>query len=402
MRRRIGALVLATLLGLGGCSLVGGDDNGGGSGPGSGSAGSSGGGADKGPTVALQPADKATDVPVSAEIAIADGEGELGDVTLADEAGQEVVGALREDGSSWVPAEPLAYTTTYTVTAKATVDGEQAEAKTTFTTMARPGNRMRAHVYMADNAVYGQAMPIVVEFSNGGLKDEQQRAIVEKRLFVRSEPAQEGSWHWDSASQIEYRPREFWRPGTRLDVRLGLGGLPLGDGRFGQVDITIKASIDAVARSVVVENAGKRLTAYQNGRPVKTMPVSLGKPSAPSLSGKMVIMEKLANTVFDSSTYGTPVDSADGYRTKVKHAERLTWDGQFIHAAPWSVASQGRRNVSHGCVNVSPANGKWLYDWFRVGDLVEVKGTGHRLNQGNGWTAWDLSWEDFVAGSALR
>ena len=398
--RRIASVVLAVLLaataaGAAGCT--GGPDGGGETG-----AGSSGGKADKGPTVALTPADKATDVPVSTEIA-PDGEGtKLKEVSLAAQDGQEVAGALREDGSSWVPTEPLAYTTTYTVTATATVDGEDAEAKTTFTTMKRPGNRMSAHVYMADNAVYGQAMPIVVEFGNGGLKDTEQRAIVEKRLFVRSEPAQEGAWHWDSANQVEYRPREFWRPGTALDVRLGLGGLPLGDGRFGQVDITIKASIDKVARSVVVENAGKRLTAYQNGRPVKTMPVSLGKPSAPSLSGKMVIMERLANTVFDSSTYGTPVDSSDGYRTKVKHAERLTWDGQFIHAAPWSVASQGRRNVSHGCVNVSAANGKWLYDWFRVGDLVEVKGTGHRLNAGNGWTAWDLEWEDFLAGSALR
>jgi lipoprotein-anchoring transpeptidase ErfK/SrfK len=396
--RRIAALAVATLLGLTGCSLAGGGDDGGGDT----GAGSSGGKADEGPKVTVAPADKATDVPVSAEIAVADEGGKLTGVTLAAQDGQEVVGALREDGSAWVPAEPLAYTTTYTATVTATVDGEDAEAKTTFTTMKRPGNRMRAHVYMADNAVYGQAMPIVVEFGNGGLKDDKQRAIVEKRLFVRSEPAQEGTWHWDSATQIEYRPREFWQPGTKLDVRLGLGGLPLGDGRFGQVDITIKASIDTISRSVTVQNDGKRLTAYQNGRQVRTMPVSLGKPSAPSLSGKMVIMEKLASTVFDSSTYGTPVDSADGYRTKVKHAERLTWDGQFIHAAPWSVAAQGRRNVSHGCVNLSPANGKWLYDWIKVGDLVEVKGTGHRLNQGNGWTAWDLSWEDFLAGSALQ
>ena len=139
-----------------------------------------------------------------------------------------------------------------------------------------------------------------------------------------------------------------------------------------------------------MDNATKRLTATQDGRQVKSMPVSLGKPSAPSFSGNMVIMEKLAKTVFDSSTYGTPVDSADGYRTKVKHAERLTWDGQFIHAAPWSVAAQGRRNVSHGCVNVSTANGQWLFGWLKIGDPVIVKGTGHRLKQGNGWTVWDL------------
>jgi lipoprotein-anchoring transpeptidase ErfK/SrfK len=367
--------------------------------------GSDGGRADRGPTatVALTPADRSTDVPVSAEIGVKVDGGTLGEVTLVADGGQPVEGAMREDGSSWVPTEPLAYTTTYTATVTAAADGgEPTETTTTFTTMKRPGKRMGAHVYMADDAVYGQAMPIVVEFANGGVKDDKQRATVERRLFVRSDPPQEGAWHWDSATQIEYRPREYWQPGSKLDVRLGLGGLPIGDGRYGQVDITIKASIDTVRRAVTIDNASKRLTATQDGRPVKTMPVSLGKPSAPSFSGTMVVMEKLARTVFDSSTYGTPVDSADGYRTKVQFAERLTWDGQFIHAAPWSVASQGRRNVSHGCVNVSTANGRWLYTWFKVGDPVTVKGTGHRLNGGNGWTAWDLSWEDFVAGSALR
>ncbi len=85
----------------------------------------------------------------------------------------------------------------------------------------------------------------------------------------------------------------------------------------------------------------------------------------------------------------------------MQYAERLTWSGQFIHAAPWSNADQGRNNVSHGCVNVSTEGGKWIYDWVRVGDPVVIKGTEERLPTGDGWTAWNLSWEDFRAGSAL-
>lgn len=358
----------------------------------------------KGPTatVVLTPADKATDVPVSEELGLKVSGGEVTAVKLAAQDGTEVAGQMREDGSSWVPDEPLAYTTTYTATVTAVAEGGQpADTTATFTTMSRPGNRMGAHVYMSDDTTYGQAMPIVIEFRDGGVPTEH-RATVERRLFVRSQPPQEGSWHWDSAIQIEYRPKEYWQPGTALNVRLGLGGLPIGDGRYGQVDITVASKIDTVRREITVDNATKRLTAVQDGKTLKTVPVSLGKPAKPSFSGNMVIMERLANTVFDSSTYGTPVNAADGYRTKVKYAERLTWDGQFIHAAPWSVASQGRRNVSHGCVNISTANAKWLYDWVKIGDPVVVKGTGHRLTGGNGWTAWDLSWEDFVAGSALR
>jgi lipoprotein-anchoring transpeptidase ErfK/SrfK len=360
--------------------------------------------ASKAPSVTLNvtPADKATDVPVSAEIAVKAEGGAVAKIELADANGQAVEGAMRSDGSSWVPAEPLSYKTTYTATITAKPDdGAEERQATTFTTMARPGNRMGAHIYMADNAVYGQAMPLVVEFDNGGVPAEH-RATVERRLFVRSEPEQEGSWHWDSNTQIEYRPREYWEPGTKLDIRLGLGGLPIGDGRYGQVDITIVAAIDKTKRVMEIDNASKRLVASQDGRQVKSMPVSLGKPSAPSFSGNMVIMEKLAKTVFDSSTYGTPVDSADGYRTKVQYAQRLTWDGQFVHAAPWSVAAQGRRNVSHGCVNLSTANGQWLFGWAKIGDPIVVRGTGHPLKQGNGWTVWDLEWDEVVAGSALR
>jgi lipoprotein-anchoring transpeptidase ErfK/SrfK len=266
--------------------------------------------------------------------------------------------------------------------------------------MASPGSRLDAHLYMTDNATYGQAMPLVVEFGAPGIAPAD-RAAVERRLFVRSTPAQVGAWHWDSDIQVEYRPKDYWQPGTKIHGRLGLGGLPLGGGRYGRQDVTIDAAIDTVRREIKVDNASKQLTAEQDGQVVKTMPVSLGRPDKPSSSGTMVIMERLDKTTFDSSTYGTPVNSPDGYRTDVQFAERLTWDGQFIHAAPWSVAQQGHVNVSHGCVNVSTDNGQWIYNWVKVGDPVTVTGTEQQLNQGNGWTAWNLSWDDFRKGSAL-
>ncbi|GAA1820032.1 Ig-like domain-containing protein [Planosporangium flavigriseum] len=353
-----------------------------------------------GPTLNVNPADNATDVPVSVEIAPHGGD-KLTGVDLADPAGKRITGKLRDDTSSWVPDEPLAYATTYTAkVAGSTAAGKSVTRTTKFTTMQRPANRMDAHLYMTDNAVYGQAMPIVLEFKQGGVAPAD-RAAVERRLFVSTEPAQPGVWHWDSNTQVEYRPKEFWQPGTKIRGRLALGGLPVGGGRYGKQDITIEATIDSVARVIEVDNATKQLTAKEDGRVVKTMPVSLGKPSHPSFSGTMTIMEKMAKTTFDSSTYGTPVNSPEGYRTEVQFAERLSWDGQFIHAAPWSVAQQGNTNVSHGCVNVSLENGQWIYNWTKIGDPVIVKGTERHLGQGNGWTAWDLPWDEFVKGSAL-
>jgi lipoprotein-anchoring transpeptidase ErfK/SrfK len=350
----------------------------------------------------VTPAEGATDVPVSAEIGVQAKGGTVTSVALTDASGAAVAGEMRADGTSWVPASPLKYTTGYKAVVEAKDSGGKATSKTvSFGTMARPGNRMEAQIFMADNiTTYGQAMPIVVEFKQGGVKKDQ-RAAVEKRLFVTSDPPQVGAWHWDSDIQVEFRPKEYWQPGTKLKVRLGLGGLPIGDGRYGATDITINAAIDKVRRSIEVDNATKQLVATQDGQVVKQAPVSLGRADKPSLSGTMVIIERLEKTVFDSSTYGTPVNSPDGYRTDIQYAERLTWDGQFIHAAPWSVADQGKRNVSHGCVNVSLENAQWIFNWTRVGDPVVVKGTEEKLSGGNGWTAWNQTWEEFLKGSAL-
>jgi lipoprotein-anchoring transpeptidase ErfK/SrfK len=131
------------------------------------------------------------------------------------------------------------------------------------------------------------------------------------------------------------------------------------------------------------------------------MPVSLGKPDSPSSSGNMIVMVKNEWEWFDSSTYGVPVDSTDGYRTKVYWPQRLTWGGQYIHAAPWSVDQQGRVNVSHGCTNLSTENAEWLWRQTHIGDPVIVKGTERGLDRGDGWTDWNMSWEEYLKGSAL-
>jgi lipoprotein-anchoring transpeptidase ErfK/SrfK len=388
-RRAVIAVALVGVLSLTACGHSGKKSDGGG-----------GGNTASGAKVTLTPADNATEVPVSQEIGLKVTGGKITGVELVDAKGGKVPGELRQDGSSWVPAEALNYTTAYTATVGATSDsGKTSTTTTKFTTMASPGNRMDAHLYMADNATYGQAMPLVIEFGQGGVA-AADRAAVERRLFVKTDPPQPGVWHWDSNIQIEYRAKDYWQPGTRITGKFLLGGLPVGKGRYGKVDFSIDATVDKVKRVIQIDDATKQLTALQDGQVVKTAPVSLGRPDKPSFSGTMVVMDRKDKDTFDSSTYGTPINSPDGYRTDVQFVERLTWDGQFIHAAPWSVAQQGHTNVSHGCVNISTDNAQWLYNWVKIGDPVVVKGTGHGLDQGNGFTAWDLSWEDFVKGSA--
>ncbi|MEV4515081.1 Ig-like domain-containing protein [Dactylosporangium sp. NPDC049525] len=320
-------------------------------------------------------------------------------VTLQDAAGTAVEGAAAPaaaavaGGAEWMPAKQLKYATEYT----ATVTAGGAKTTVKFTTMAKPASLTRTTSQIGDGAVVGVGMPMILSFGADIPKDK--RAGIEKRLFMSSDPPQEGVWNWFSAKEIHYRPKEYWQAGTKLSLRAAVGGVSFGKS-YGEKDITVDAT---VGKKLIMEvdNATKQMTVTEDGVLLKTMPVSLGKPSNPSDSGNFIVMVKNEWEWFDSSTYGVPVDSPDGYRTKVEFPQRITWSGQYIHAAPWSVKDQGKRNVSHGCVNVSLDLAKWLYGVTHIGDPVIVKGTEERVKYGDGWTDWELSWEDYQKGSAL-
>jgi lipoprotein-anchoring transpeptidase ErfK/SrfK len=347
----------------------------------------------------VEPADGATNVPTATEITLADAGTGTVTVSLTGPDGWVVPGAFRADGSSWVPAEQLRYATRYGVVAtRSGPGGSPVAVQAGFTTMARPSRLVDVHSFLGDGQVVGVGMPVVVDF--GVDVPPASRADVQRRLFVHSAPSQVGGWNWFNGHEVHYRPREHWRPGTTLDIRIATGGLPWGaSGWYGGHDVTVTASVGD-DRSIVVDNATKSLTVTRNGHLLRTVPVSLGKPSAPSSTGNLVVMSRDAWEWFDSSTYGVPVNSPDGYRTKVYWDLRLTWGGEFIHAAPWSVADQGHRNVSHGCVNIDPDTAKWLYTITAVGDPVTVRGTERHVAWGDGWTDWDRPWSSYAGGAA--
>jgi lipoprotein-anchoring transpeptidase ErfK/SrfK len=347
-------------------------------------------------TLTLTPAAGKKNVPLSAEIGLKVSGGTVTAVTLEDDDGKAVSGALRDDGTAWVPRKPLKTTHRYEATAIAeNAAGQRTTATTRFTTMGTPAWRTGTGLYLFDDRTYGVAMPVVAEFSPGIKKAD--RAAVQKRMFVKTEPPQPGTWSWTSSgTQAYYRAPKYWQPGTTLTVRLAVDGLPTGGGRYGDRDRSASAKI---GRSFVmsVENKTKKMTVVENGEKVRTMKVSLGKRSTPSSSGTMVIMDKHTSTIFDT----TDTDGADGYKMTIAYAQRLTWSGQYIHSAPWSVGAQGHRNVSHGCVNLSPSNARWLYGKTLIGDPITVRGTEDKLVYGNGWTPWNVSWTEFAKGSAL-
>jgi lipoprotein-anchoring transpeptidase ErfK/SrfK len=348
------------------------------------------------PALEITPADGADDALLSTEIGT-ETDGEITEVTLASEDGDQVDGSMRDDGTSWVPDRPLAPETGYTAQVTSTgANGQTITAETSFTTMAAPSSRTDTGLYLFDDQEYGVAMPVVVEFVQP--VPEDARADVQRRMFVTTDPPQLGVWSWYPSGTVAfYRAEEYWQPGTTLDVRIALDGVPTGNGRYGDTDRSATASIGD-RLEINVDNESKTMEVYEDGELTREMPVSLGKPSTPSSSGHMVIMSRERETVFDTFEQLGP---EEGYRIDIEYAMRLTWSGQFIHAAPWSEGDQGVRNVSHGCVNVSTSNAQWLFDRVKIGDPVVVSGTEDQLEYGNGWTPWDLSWDEFIEGSAL-
>lgn len=382
---RTAAVIAAAVIAVAGCSS-GGDG---------GSGGGDGGGDAKEVALTITPATGAKDVAPEKPVTVTAANGKLTDVTLTyGKKNTKAEGELAPDGTSWKSSWTLKPSTTYTVTAKGTgSDGKEVTATSTFTTL-KPKAKLESGMSPLDGETVGVGMPIQLLLSRP-VTSKAGKVAVEKSLEVRMSKPVEGAWYWMSDKEVQFRPREYWPTGQKVKVTAHLAGVKVADGVYGVKDRT--ASFTVGERHVTTVDARKhRAVVTENGETVKTIKVSLGKPGHESYSGTMIAQEKAEDIIMDSATTGNPGE----YRIPTKWNVRLTYSGVFVHSAPWSTAAQGSANVSHGCINMSPANAKWFYDFTNRGDIVEVKGTSRKLRFGNGPTPWAKSWEEWVKGSA--
>jgi lipoprotein-anchoring transpeptidase ErfK/SrfK len=353
--------------------------------------------------VILEPANATTDVITAAEIVFTTENAVDTTLGLAELDGTTVDGELSEDRTRWRPASQLAYQTTYVATLTAVgADGENAITISTFTTMAEPDQTIRVFSFLGSEAVVGVGMPLRIEFKDDGDSPhpipEEHRAEVEQRMSVRSDPPQEGVWHWVSGAEVHFRPMEFWQPGTQIHYRLATGGLPVGESWYLRNDLNVNLSVGGQVL-MEVDNLTRQMTVTVDGEVARTIPVSLGRSDFPSSSGTFVIMEKLTETVFDTRAELGP---EEGYVVDIEYAMRLTYRGEFMHATVRSGEELGAENVTHGCINMARDNAEWLFGvTHRWGDPVIIEGTTRQAELGNGWTDWNQSWEEYQQGSAL-
>ncbi|NME81218.1 Ig-like domain-containing protein [Rhodococcus sp. 7Tela_A2] len=321
--------------------------------------------------------------------------GKLDSVTLLTPAGEPVAGELAPDGLSWVNTEPLGYNREYTLETVAYGLGGSATTVASFTTSA-PGNLTQPYVMPGDGAVVGIGQPVAVQFD----ENIPDRRAAEEAITVVTDPPVEGAFYWLSNREVRWRPEQYWTPGTTVTVDVDVYGKDLGDGLFGQDDVHSSFTIgDAVV--ITADDNTKQVTVNRNGADVMTMPTSFGKDDAPTPNGVYVIGDRFEHLIMDSSTYGVPTDAPEGYRTPVDWATRMSYSGIFFHSAPWSLGDQGVRNVSHGCLNLSPANAKWIFDNTKRGDIVIVRNTvGGTLEGTEGLGDWNIPWSTWKAGNA--
>jgi lipoprotein-anchoring transpeptidase ErfK/SrfK len=227
------------------------------------------------------------------------------------------------------------------------------------------------------------------------------RAAFEKKMTVSSSPKAVGTWHWISDQEVHWRPRTYWKPGTKVSVDIDVNSVDAGDGVYGQMDRHVDFKIgDAVVMKANLQT--DQMAVMVNGSLARTIPITGGKPGFETRSGTKLIVEKFAEKRMDAATVGIGQDDPEYYDIPdVQYAQRVTFTGEFLHAAPWSVSAQGSYNVSHGCVGMSTDNAAWLFNLTHRGDPVEVTGTQRGLEDNNGWTDWNESYAQYKQASAL-
>ncbi|MEO6472145.1 MAG: Ig-like domain-containing protein [Aeromicrobium sp.] len=345
-------------------------------------------------------ADKSTDVHVDTVVTAKASNGEITGASLyfGDNPDKNVVkGSIT--GTDWVASELLEPGQNYHLVMKGV--NEDGKAGTVTQSFVTQKLNLHQQTYPSVSPLQGDTvgvgMPVMVKFD----LPVHNRALYERKMRVESTPSVEGTWSWVSDYQVHYRPKDYWPAGTKVRVILDVNGLPAGNGVYGQrnQDVSFK-----IGRSVVssVNVATHKLTVNIDGKVAKVIPVTTGDATHQTRSGVKVIMEKFSTVDMDAASTG--VDSTDpGYYNikDVRWAMRLTNSGEFLHAAPWSVGSQGYANVSHGCTGMSTANAAWLFSQSKRGDVVKYINSSRPMEQGNGYSDWNMSYADYAKRSAL-
>ncbi|MFF3953152.1 Ig-like domain-containing protein [Streptomyces sp. NPDC001890] len=356
--------------------------------------------------IAISPKNGATNASINNDAKVTVTKGTLSEVTMTTAAGDAVKGTLSADGKSWKPDVQLERSTTYKISATAKDSkGREAHENSSFTTVS-PANSFIGNFTPEDGSTVGVGMPVSINF-NKAITDKK---AVQAGITVTSSSGQEVVGHWFNSQRLDLRPENYWQGGSTVTLKLALDGVEGADGVFGvqQKTVTFKVGRNQVS---TVDAKTKTMTVTQDGKTIKTIPISSGSAENPTYNGQMVISEKFKETRMNGATVGFTDDDGKGeYDIKdVPHAMRLSTSGTFIHGNYWGARSIfGSANTSHGCVGLADVKGAgdanqpaaWFYNNSLIGDVVIVKNSPDKtITPDNGLNGWNMSWAEWTAGS---
>jgi lipoprotein-anchoring transpeptidase ErfK/SrfK len=355
--------------------------------------------------LSVTPANGDTDVLPVKPIVVSAADGKLQSVTVT--AGKaKIDGAMQDDGT-WRSSEDLAYGKKYTVTVTAADSaGTTSTEATTFTTLkpenvARVTFQANGMLALKEGKTYGAGQPVIVAFSRAVNKNAAEKAIE-----ITTLPAVKGKFFWKDDKTVHWRPAKYWAAGTTIKVSVTMYGVKLGKTTYGAKNASTHFRIGR--QLIAISDNRTHLTkVYIDGKLVRTMKSSLGKGGGTTgangerisywtAGGPHVVLGKKRKHTMSSASYGVtdPKDPNYYVSENIEFCTRISYSGEYLHAAPWN-RSLGRANLSHGCINLTTADAKWVYNNFLVGDIVDVKNTPRELPIWNGLGDWTVPFDRY-------
>jgi lipoprotein-anchoring transpeptidase ErfK/SrfK len=296
---------------------------------------------------------------------------------------------------TWRSAEPLATGTSYRVTATAIgINKKKVTTSSVFQTLTPRqmfhatitalGTDRNVSAQIADRQ-YGVGIPITIMFS----RPIKNRAAVERAIQLRASRHVVGAWYWQDDKTVIFRPRQYWPQYTTVTVDANFAGVQAAPGVYGDRDVHQTFSIGP-SLIVVASTRTHYMNVYYKDRLFGRWAISTGRPGDDTPDGTYL-------TTFKNNPQ---LMTGPGYSLEVPWSVDITYSGSFIHDAYWSVGEQGLVNVSHGCINTSPAHAETYYQMEEPGDPATVTGSPRAGTPGNGWTEWFIPWSQWLRGSA--
>jgi lipoprotein-anchoring transpeptidase ErfK/SrfK len=350
--------------------------------------------------VSISPATGSTGVVPAATVSVSTTTGLIKSVSVSGGTAGAVAGTVNPTDTGWQSSAVLQTNTTYHVVAVVAGSGGVTATKTASFTTVVPTALVSASVFPTTGMSVGVGQPIVLTFNHDVVSPANQGAVVSHLTVAMSNPVP-GGWYWFSPHELHFRPASYWPAHEQVSVSGDLDGWDAGNGRWGAGKISDSFTIGD-ARISYANLASDQMRVTLNGATIAVYPISGGRDQYPTMDGNHIVMDRESVVHMVSSTVGIPVNSPNGYDEFVYEDVHISDSGEYVHSAPWSVTDQGVTNVSHGCINLSPANATTFFNFSRVGDVVQVTGSSRPAVPGDhGVMDWSTPWSSWIPGTVV-